>query len=407
MQPFQDIRVLDMTHIFAGPFSTYQLAVLGADVIKIEAPNDPDKTRKAGVAPALNEAYYGTSFLAQNGGKRALSIDIKTAAGQDILKRLAKTADVLVENYRGGALDRVGLGYDDLAAVNPKLIYCSVTGFGRTGPKQSDPAYDVVIQAFSGIMAMNGEADSPPVRVGPPMVDYGTGSQAALAISSALFQRERTGKGQRIDVSMLDAALMLMSANIAAMQSNGEPIVAHGNADPSFAGYAAYETRDGQLMVGVWTNKQMGKLFRALGDPNRAAAVEATRRSEIASRRDDDAAFMASALMAKTADEWEAILNQAGVPAARVRCLEETMMHAQLASRPVLQRYPGAEREDMPAALPVAGYTYAHGGPALMGAPPKVGEHTIKILTELGFKKPEIEALESDGIVATKPPTRN
>ena len=193
MQPFEGIRVIDMTHVFAGPFCTYQLAVLGADVIKVEPPGDPDMTREEGVVPELNARGMGTAYLAQNGGKRAIAVDIKTAEGIEILKKLAASADVLVENYKGGTLEALGLGYDALAAINPQLIYCSMTGFGRTGPKGSDRGYDVVIQAFSGVMAANGEANAPPVRVGPPMVDYGTGAQAALAVSSALFQRSRGG----------------------------------------------------------------------------------------------------------------------------------------------------------------------------------------------------------------------
>ncbi len=400
MQPFEGIRVIDMTHVLAGPFCTYQLAVLGADVIKVELPGNPDMTRGSGVSPALNEALYGTYFMAQNAGKRALSLDIKSSEGREVLLRLVASADVLVENYRGGTLDRLGLGHEALSAVNPMLIYCSLTGFGHTGPKRSDPAYDIVIQAFSGIMAANGEADAPPVRVGPPMIDYGTGAQAALAVSAALFQRERTGKGQRIDVSMLDAALMMMSANVAATQADGRPPRAHGNAHPAYAGYAAYPTSDGMLMIGAWTNRQMGALYRALGDAARAAAVEAMPRAEVGSRRDEDADFLRDALAEKTADEWEAILNQAGVPAARVRRLDEAMAHPQVASRAVLQGYPGANRDGAPKALPVAAFSYAHGGPAPGRAPPEIGEHNAEILAELGYGAAAIADLEERGVLS-------
>lgn len=406
MQPFEGIRVVDMTHVLAGPFCTYQLAVLGADVIKVEPPENPDMTRQEGVTPALNDEFYGTYFMAQNAGKRAISLDIKTTEGKRILKRLVATADVLVENYRGGSLERLGLGYEDLSSLNPRLIYCSLTGFGHSGPKRSHPAYDIVIQAFSGIMAMNGEADSPPVRVGPPMVDYGTGSQAAFAISAALFQRERTGSGQRIDVSMLDAALMMMSANVSATQANGCPPRAHGNAHPKYAGYATYDTRDGLLMVGAWTNRQMGALYRALGDSQRAAAVDRTPRGEIGSRRDQDAAFLRAALVEKTADEWETILNDAGVPAARVRRLDEAMAHEQVASRAVLQTYPGADRAGAPHALPVAAFAYDHGGPKPGGPPPKLGEHTAEIMAELAYDDAAIAELEEQGVVATGRPAR-
>ncbi len=404
MQPFEGIRVIDMTHVLAGPFCTYQLAVLGADVIKVEPPENPDTTRQSGVTPELNDEYYGTYFMAQNAGKRAISLDIKTTEGKHILKQLVATADVLVENYRGGSLARLGLGYEDLSSLNPSLIYCSLTGFGQTGPKRSHPAYDVVIQAFSGIMAMNGEADSPPVRVGPPMVDYGTGSQAAFAISAALFQRGRTGSGQYIDVSMLDAALMLMSASVSATQADGCPPQAHGNAHPQYAGYATYDTEDGLLMVGAWTNRQMSSLFRILGDSRRAATVERTPRGEVGLRRETDAAFLRARLAEKTADQWESILNDAGVPAARVRRLDEAMAHEQVVSRTVLQSYPGAHRTGAPNALPVAAFTYKHGGPNQGGRPPKVGEHTVEVLEELAYDAVTISELEDKGIIATGPP---
>lgn len=399
MQPFENIRVIDMTHVLAGPFSTYQLAVLGADVIKVEPPHDPDMTRIEGTTRALNDAYYGTYFMAQNAGKRAIAVDIKSPQGKRILIQLAETADVLVENYRGGVLDRLGLGYEDLKLVNPRLIYCSLTGFGHSGPKRHDPAYDVVIQAFSGLMAANGEAHAPPVRVGPPLIDYGTGAQAALAVASALFQRERTGTGQRIDVAMLDAALMMMSAHVSATQATGQPPSAHGNAHPEYAGYATYETRDGMLMIGAWTSRQMGRMFRVLGDEERGDMVEKTPRADIGARRDEDAAFLREALIAKTADEWELILNEAGVPASRVRRLDEALAHEQVASRAVLQTYPGSDRDGAPKALPVAAFTFEHGGPALQRPPPKIGEHTTELLTELGYNDAEIDALEQKGII--------
>ena len=399
MQPFENIRVLDMTHVLAGPFCTYQLAVMGADVIKIEPPDSPDMTRIEGATPALNDEHYGTYFMAQNAGKRAISVDIKTAQGKDILMQLVETADVLVENYRGGTMDALGFGYNDLKLRNPRLIYCSLTGFGHTGPKRSDPAYDIVIQAFSGVMAANGELGAPPVRVGPPMVDYGTGAQAAFAISSALFQRERTGRGQRIDVAMLDAALMMMSANVSATQATGEPPQAHGNAHPRYAGYATYETGDGLLMIGAWTNKQMGKLFRTLRDEERGLAVEKISRADVGSRCSEDTEFLRDMLPTKSADEWELILNAAGVPASRIRQLDEAMAHEQVASRTVLQTYPGSDREGAPNALPVAAFTFEHGGPKPQRPPPQIGEHTTELLVELGYDNAEIEALGTEGIV--------
>jgi len=399
MQPFDGIRVLDMTHVLAGPFSTYQLAVLGADVIKIESPHNPDMTRIEGATPALNEAHYGTYFMAQNANKRAMAVDIKTELGKQVLRDLVKTADVLVENYRGGTLEALGLGYDDLKTLNDTLIYCSLTGFGHSGPKRSDPAYDIVVQAFSGLMAANGELDAPPVRVGPPMVDYGAGAQAALAISAALFQREKTKRGQRIDVAMADAALMMMSAHVSATLATGIPPKAHGNAHPKYAGYATYHTANGLLMIGAWSNKQMAMLFRVLGDEGRADDVEKTPRGEVGHRLADDTEFLHQEMPKKSADDWEALLNQAGVPASRVRALDETLAHEQVASRTVLQSYAGSDQPGYPSALPVAAFTYEHGGPALKSAPPKVGEHTTDVLNSLGYGHDQITALRAQGVV--------
>jgi crotonobetainyl-CoA:carnitine CoA-transferase CaiB-like acyl-CoA transferase len=399
MKPFEGIRVIDMTHVLAGPFATYQLAVLGADVIKVEHPTAPDMTRIEGATPVLNEALYGTYFMAQNGGKRALAVDIKTDAGRDILRKLVTTADVLVENYRVGALEELGLGHDDLAAINPKLIYCSLTGFGQGGPKRTHTAYDVVIQAYAGLMTSNGEENASPVRVGAPMVDYGTGAQAAFAIASALYQREKTGRGQRIDVAMADAALMLQCVMVAATQATGVPPQAHGNAHPRYAGYATYDCADGRIMIGAWTNIQMGRLFRALGDEDRAVRVEATPRASVGTLRPDDSEFLRARMAERTAHDWEAFLNGRRVPAARVRTLDETMAEAQYEGRAVLSDYAGSTEPGKPRALPVAGFTFAHGGPALSSPPPAVGEHTSAILADLGFDETAVAQFAQNGVV--------
>ena len=399
MRPFEGIRVIDMTHVLAGPFSTFQLATLGADVIKVEPPHDPDMTRHEGVVPALNKEVRGTYFMAQNAGKRAITLNIKQAEGQDVLKKLVATADVLVENYTGGTLEKFGLGYDDLKAINPKLIYCSITGFGHTGPKRSHPAYDIVIQAFSGIMAANGTPDSTPVRVGPPMVDYGTGAQAALAISAALYQRDRTGTGQRIDVAMLDAALMLMSAFTTDTIVTGKAPPPHGNQHPDYAGYATYETADGLIMIGAWTNKQLSRLLNALGHSERAEQVKTEPRSSIGEARESDAALISTTLLSKSADEWETILNDAHVPAARVRKIEEALASEQVKSRAVIQENADPDEHGGPTRLPVAAYKYDHGSPALSGPPPRFGEHTSDVLSELGYTSRDQDRLKQAGTI--------
>ncbi len=399
MRPFEGIRVLDLTHVLAGPFSTYQLAVLGADVIKIEAPDGPDMTRDEGVIPALNDDYLGTYFISQNAGKRAITLDLKTEEGRDILKKLVETADVLVENYRTGKLEGLGLGYNDLSEINPKLIYCSMTGFGQTGPKAKHPAYDVVIQAYSGLMVANGEGGkNPPVRVGPPMVDYGTGAQSALAISAAIYQRTLTGKGQRIDVAMLDAALMLMSSPVTDTLSGTQPS-AHGNRHPKYAGYSAYETADGILMIGAYTARQLSNLFKAIGEADLSEKIAGMSRAEIRDAHDMLAGTLDRVLAAKPAQVWEDVLNDAGVPAARVRSMTEALGSDQVASRKILQGYDEMAGAGETRQLPVTAFSYAHGGPSIDRPPPRMGQHTDEVLSELGLDSDEISSMRAEGII--------
>src|SRR5476651_389073 len=213
-RPFEGIRVIDVTHVLAGPFATYQLAVLGADVIKVEHPDDPDQSRGAGTDKELNRRNMGTAFLTQASNKRSITLDLKSEKDRDILRDLVKTADVFVENYRPGAFEALGLGYEALAAINPRLIYASFSAFGQNGPRGPQTAYDHVIQATSGIMAMTGTKEVNPIKFGSPAIDYATGMTGAFALAAALFQRERTGKGQRVDMAMLDVAIVLMSSHV-------------------------------------------------------------------------------------------------------------------------------------------------------------------------------------------------
>src|SRR3977135_2639270 len=227
-RPFEGIRVIDVTHVLAGPFATYQLAVLGADVIKIEHPSEPAQSRGAGTDQELNRRNMGTSFLTQASNKRSITLDLKLADDREILKDLVATADVFVENYRPGAFEALGLGYAALSAINPLLIYASFSAFGQSGPRGPQTAYDPVIQATSGIMAMTGTTDVHPVKLGAPAVDYATGMTGAFALAAALFQRERTGRGQRIDMAMLDVAMILMSSHLTGYLRNGVHTNPHG-----------------------------------------------------------------------------------------------------------------------------------------------------------------------------------
>lgn len=398
MQPFDGIRVLDLTHVLAGPFATFQLAALGADVIKIEPPGRPDMTRDDGVVPEWNKDLRGSYYQAQAAGKRSVVLDLGTEAGRAVFLRLVDGADVLVQNYAGAALDRFGLGPEEICARNPRLIYCSMSGFGRTGPKAEHPAYDVVIQAYSGIMAANGwTAGDPPLRVGPPMVDYGTGAQAAVAISAALLQRERTGRGQVIDVAMADAAFLLMSAHVTEALAVGHAPTPFGNRHPKKPGYSAYRAADGWVMFGAWTDAQAKRFFETLG---LAGIGEAFLAADAAARKDlvaDCEAAVEAVVAERSAAHWEDVMNAAHVPAARVRRIEETLAEPQLASRGVLGAVP--DQWDGPDSLPLAGFTYAHGGPAFSRPPPGYGQHTDEVLGELGLSEAEIAGLRADKVI--------
>ena len=266
-RPFEGIRVIDVTHVLAGPFATYQLAVLGADVIKVEHPDDPDQSRGAGTDKELNRRNMGTAFLTQGSNKRSITLDLKQEKDREILKKLVATADVFVENYRPGAFEALGLGYEALAAINPRLIYASFSAFGQDGPRGQQTAYDHVIQATSGIMAMTGTKEVNPIKFGSPAVDYATGMTGAFALAAALFQRERTGKGQRIDMAMLDVAMILMSSHLTGYLRNGVHPKPHGNRHP-YATNGAFATKDGLVMLGASNLRQQRRLWTLLERPD-------------------------------------------------------------------------------------------------------------------------------------------
>ncbi|MBL09796.1 MAG: formyl-CoA transferase [Acidiferrobacteraceae bacterium] len=401
MKPFDGIRVIDFTHVLAGPSATYQLGVLGADVIKVEFQHEPDMMRNESQSPEMAKQGRGTEFICQNGNKRSLSLDLKTDSGLAITKRLIESADVLVENYRYGVMTRYGLGYDDARALNPSVIYCSLTGFGHSGPKASHPAYDVVIQAYSGLMAANGSAENEksPVRVGPAILDYGTGAYAAFAISSALFQRSRTGLGQFIDVSMSDAALMLMSNSVMVTQCRDQAPPPYGNMHPVKVGYSAYSTAKGFLMLGAFTFKQLRNLCRTIGLERLADSLSEVNNESLIARYDELVKNIQEALAKKTADEWEIILNEAGVPAARVRRIDETLNSDQVKSRQVLKEFDEIPETGKPLSVPVAAFQYQHGGPSVTRQSPRLGEHTLEILIEMGYTSSEIENFVSSGAI--------
>jgi crotonobetainyl-CoA:carnitine CoA-transferase CaiB-like acyl-CoA transferase len=386
--------VIDVTHVLAGPFAAYQLAVLGADVIKVEHPEEPDQSRGSGTDKALNRRNMGTAFLTQASNKRAITLDLKRPADRDILKKLVATADIFVENYRPGAFEALGLGYEALAAINPRLIYASFSAFGQRGPRGPQTAYDHVIQASSGIMAMTGTEDVHPIKFGAPAIDYATGMTGAFALASALFQRERTGRGQRIDMAMLDVAMILMSSHLTGYLRNGAEPKPSGNRH-LHATNSCYAAKDGLVMLGASNLRQQRRLWQALERPEMAKRTNEEREDD----RDREAAVLTDILRSRTADEWENFFQARHVPAARVRTLAEAVRDPQFAVRAVTHRHRSAAGVDGVFDVPLAAFKFAHGGPSIETPPPELGADTDSVLAAHGYDAGQIAAFRRAKVI--------
>ncbi len=395
MRPYEGIKIIDITHVLAGPFAAYQLGLLGADVIKVEHPTDYDQSRDSGGDRALNKQKMGTGFLTQASNKRAITLNLKHEKGREILKRLVKDADVLVENWRSGAFPALGLGWNDLSPLNPRLIYCSMTAFGQDGPRGVQTAYDQLIQATSGMMAMTGTPEVNPIKTGAPVIDYATGTMCAFAISSALFQRERTGRGQYIDSAMLDVSLMLMGSHITSYLRTGHEPKPKGNRMDR-ASSQLYEAKGAPLMIAAGNRGQHERLFRAVGRPDIAAQSSHDEREEMYDKQTEE---LQKIIEQRTADEWEQYLQGSHVPAGRVRTLSESLADPQLKARNVLHRHEKIEGIEGPVTVPLAAFKFADGGPSIETPPPRLGQHTDEVLASLGYSKQEVAKLREDGAI--------
>jgi crotonobetainyl-CoA:carnitine CoA-transferase CaiB-like acyl-CoA transferase len=397
MRPFEGVKILDCTHVLAGPFAAYQLAVLGADVIKVEDPNEPDQSRESGADMALNKKRMGTGFITQGSNKRSIALNLKTKEGQQALKRLVKDwADVFVENYRPGAMKALGLGYEDFAELNPKLVYASMTAFGQDGPRGNMTAYDHAIQATSGITATTGTPESGPIKVGAPVIDYAVGTTGAFAISAALYQTMRTGKGQHIDMAMLDVALILQASHITDYFHSGHTTKRAGN-KMRFPESSMHQASDGLVQLAASNPRQHRRFYAAIGEH---AEAERYSLDERYGRYDEKHNMIAGKLKEKTAQEWEDYFQSKHVPATRVRELKETLQDPHLKSRGVLHRHENVPGVDKPMTVPLAGFKFRHDGPSIQTPPPTLGQHTNDVLASVGYSRSEIEAMRKAGAVA-------
>lgn len=402
MQAFSGIRVLDITRVLAGPYASYQLALLGAEVIKIEPVKKGESTRWRSEGDAkLGDIGMSPSFLTQGANKQSLTLNLDSKAGQEIFLKLAATADVIVENLRTGSMSKRNIGYEHVCQVKPDIIYCSMTGYGQTGPKARYPAYDSVIQAAAGFMSITGTTESGPLKSGPPVVDYAMGMSGAYAISAALFQRSRTGKGQHIDISMLDSCMALMSSILTAYVNTGNPPSLRGNEAPSRSpASTTFKTSDGLLAIAINEQHQFVNLLKAIG---LAEMLHDERFKDAASRRSHTQILrdaIQAALLSDSAGNWEPIINEAGVPAAKVLSVPEVMQSEQVLDREFFGKFSQAQCGlDRDIRLPKAAFRFKTNGPALRSSPPRIGADTKSLLKNLGYLDQQINELEKSGII--------
>ncbi|MFM9942100.1 MAG: CaiB/BaiF CoA transferase family protein [Hyphomicrobiaceae bacterium] len=396
-KPFTGVRILDFTQVFAGPFGSYQLALLGADVVKIERPGGDDMRygppNKDWAAKGL-----GTGWLAINSNKRNIALDLTKPEAIAVVKRLAEKADVVMENYRPGVMEKLGIGWKQLSAVNPRLIYAAVSGFGQNGPERATAAYDGKIQAMSGLMSITGSKESGPTRAGFAVCDAIGGMTLAFAVSSALFQRTHTGKGQMVDVAMLDAALTFMSSFVVDYTVGGHMQGPSGNRAQSRLPTAdLFKVKGGHILLAVNNEKQFLALAKAIGKPD---LPQDPRFIDWPTRIDNEVALrgiIEDVFAANDAAYWDGYLTERDVPCSRVWTLGEVVEHPQLKERPVLQTV------DTPHGtfrMVGSGFALAHGGGSIESFPAMPGEHTDVVLGEAGYSPGEIAALLTSGAVA-------
>ena len=394
--PLAGVRILDLTNVLAGPFACHQLAHLGAEVIKVEAVGRGDLARNLGADPALSARGMGISFLAQNAGKRSLTLNLKADAGKEVLRRLVRGADVLVENFRPGVMDRLGLGPDMLRAENPALIYCAISGFGQTGPWADRPAYDQIVQGVSGLMSVTGTDDSGPLRVGYPLADTIGGLTAAMAITAALNAPKR---GCVIDVSMLEAVLATMGWVVSNHLVGGVTPARNGNENPTSAPSGAFQCADGLINIAANKDEQWALLARHLGREDLLAHAEFATREDRKANRLRLRAELETVLTTANAADWADALNRIGVPAGPVLDVPDILAHPQVRDRDFLARF--SDTQGVPNAIELVriGAMIDGARPSVDSPPPALGQDTDAVLGALGYTADQIEALRVGGAI--------
>ena len=391
------IRVLDLTNVLSGPFATLHLALLGAEVIKIENPVDGDLARKLGNVQDLNERLMGTSFLAQNANKKSVTLNLKEKEGKEVFLRLAATADVVAENFRPDVMTRLGLTYTKLSEVNPKIIYCAVSGFGQTGPDAMKPAYDQIIQGLSGEMAINGDERLNPLRVGFPVCDTVGGLNAAFAIMAALFHRERTGEGQFIDVALLDSIMPLMGWVAANLLIGHQQPVLMGNDNFTAAPSGTFVTMDGFVNIAANKQEQWEAVADVLGLSELKTDPRFRKRDARKKNRKALTPILEEKLKQCTTEHWVGVLNAKGVPSGAILGLEDALNQPQIKHRDTITTVSAEGIGDLKLFNLTAKFDKTPG--KVECPPPRLGQHTEEILADIGYTKDHIKALKERGIV--------
>jgi crotonobetainyl-CoA:carnitine CoA-transferase CaiB-like acyl-CoA transferase len=394
--PLAGVRVLDLTNVLAGPFCTYQLALMGAEVVKVEQPGRGDLARRLGADPEAAKRGMGASFVAVNAGKQSVTLDLKHAQGKDIFKRIVAEADVLVENFRPGVMDRLALGYDVLRAVRPSLVYCAISGFGKDGPFASRPAYDQIIQGASGVMSITGDTESAPLRVGYPISDTVGGLTAAFAVTSALIGARATGAGRFLDVSMLEATLATMGWVVSNYLNAGVHPAPMGNANFTAAPSGTFRTGKGDINIAANEDKQYAALCDEVGRPDLKAD---TRFADRHARKANRAALtveLEAALAKRTAAEWEEALIRAGVPAGQVLSVPEIVEHPHIRGRGFVAEMDTPEGRQR---VTRCGFRFGDSNPTPSGPAPTLSADTTAWLERLGFCADDIKRMKEAGIV--------
>jgi crotonobetainyl-CoA:carnitine CoA-transferase CaiB-like acyl-CoA transferase len=397
MKLLEGVRVLDLTNVLSGPFATVHLALLGAEVIKIENPEGGDLARKLGNVPTYNKQLLGTSFLAQNANKKSLTLNLKAEEGKEIFRKLARTADVVVENFRPGVMARLGFSYEALCTLNPKIIYCAISGFGQCGPDAFKPAYDQIIQGLSGLMAINGDERLNPLRAGFPVCDTVGGLNAAFAIMAALYYRAQTGEGQFIDIALLDSIMPLMGWVAANLLIGGQQPTLLGNDNFTAAPSGMFRTKDGYINIAANQQEQWENLADELGLPELKTDPRFHERDTRKANRCLLTPLLEAKLTQKTTAHWVQVLNAKGIPSGDVLSLEAALTSEQARYRQVLAEVEQPGIGNIKIFNMTAKFSKTPG--RIETPPPCLSEHTGELLTELGYSAQEQKLLKEKMVV--------